>query len=429
MNAEIIAVGTELLLGQVINTNAAFLSKQLGGTGVDVFHHIVVGDNPDRLTAAIKDAEKRSDIIILSGGLGPTKDDLTKQVLAKHLEMELVLDQKTMDKIIERHNRRGKKMTENNKEQARVIKGSEVLKNSTGLAAGMFLERNNKLYILLPGPPSELEPMFNNEAMPLLLSYTDNGSKTILVSRVLRFFGIGESQLASILDDLIESQENPTLAPYAGLYEVTLRLTAKGSTQEICKQLLDELEEIVQQRVGEYFYGYGDDTRLVEVIEKLLIENGLTITAAESLTGGAFQSMLASISGVSEFFEGGLVTYSKSAKQKILGIQKETIEKYGVVSYQCAIEMAVRVKSLFNTDIGISFTGAAGPEGLEGKKPGTVWIGLALNDRKPFAVYCDFRRGRNANREQAVLTGFDLLRRELLGLEIPEKTFLSTQEL
>lgn len=421
MNAEIIAVGTELLMGQVLNTNASFLSHELSLIGIDVYHHVVVGDNPRRLLEAIQAAEQRSDLVILSGGLGPTKDDITKQVLAEHLSKELVLDETTMKKIIAFHENRKRSMTENNRLQAMVIEGSTVLKNKTGLAAGMFLKQKSKGFILLPGPPSELEPMFINEVKPLLMG--ESNEDTHLISRVLRFFDIGESQLAAELDDLIEQQQNPTLATYAGRHEVRLRITANGSTTVSCFLLLDKMEAIIQQRIGDYFYGYGEDTRLVNVVTDLLKEQKMTLTAAESLTGGSFQSCLTSVSGASDYFKGGIVTYSNETKTAILGVSKKTIEKFGVVSAECAIEMAKNAQQMFATNIALSFTGVAGPNELEKKEVGTVWIGVAVNGEAAFAKEYHLGKGRDSNREKAIMSGLDLIRRVLLNLPIQQKVF------
>lgn len=418
MNAEIIAVGTELLMGQVVNTNASFLSRELSLLGIDVYHQVVVGDNPKRLLEVIQVAEKRSDIVILSGGLGPTKDDITKQVLAEHLNKKLILDTRTMEKISSYFKNSKRAMTENNRLQAMVIEGSTVLKNETGLAAGMFLKQDNQAFLLLPGPPSELEPMFIKEVRPLLMDGRLNENH--LVSRVLRFFGIGESQVAAELDDLIEEQLNPTLATYAGKHEVTLRLSANGSTEKACQFLLDEMEATIQQRIGSYFYGYGEDRRLVNVVTDLLNEQNLTLTAAESLTGGSFQHLITSVSGASNYFKGGIVTYSNDAKTTILGVTKKSIEEFGVVSAECAIEMAKKAQEMFDTDLAISFTGVAGPDKLENKEVGTVWIGIATKETT-FAKEYHFGKGRKNNREKSIMSGLDLIRRVLLNLPIEQK--------
>ena len=421
MNAEIIAIGTELLMGQVVNTNASFLSRELSSLGINVYHQIVVGDNPTRMAEVIEAAEQRSDLIILSGGLGPTKDDITKQVLAEHLNKKLILDKSTMEKITMYHESRKRLMTENNRLQAMVIEESTILKNETGLAAGMFLTQNNQFYVLLPGPPSELEPMFIKEVKPLLMKKNQN--ETYIVSRVMRFFDIGESQLAAELDDLIEHQENPTLATYAGKHEVTLRLTANGSSEEACYLLLDNMEVSIQKRIGSYFYGYGEDNRLENVGADLLKERKLTLTAAESLTGGAFQSQLTSISGASQYFKGGIVTYSNESKKEILGVSKETIKNEGAVSAQCAIEMAQNAREMFNVDLGLSFTGVAGPDKLENQEVGTVWIGLSVKGQPTFAKEYHLGKGRENNRDRSVMSGLELIRRTLLNLPIHQKVF------
>ncbi|TFJ38952.1 competence/damage-inducible protein A [Carnobacterium divergens] len=416
MKAEIIAVGTELLLGQIVNTNAAFLSQELAALGINVYHHVVVGDNAKRLEAVLEQAEKRSDLIILTGGLGPTKDDMTKQTVAAHLKKKLVIDQNALEKINVFHQASNRPMTENNRLQALVIEGSTVLANKTGLAAGMFLKKDTVNYLLLPGPPNELKPMFLNEAKPLLQK--ENPTESLMVSRVLRFYGIGESRLVTVLDDLIEEQTNPTLAPYAGDYEVTLRITANGDSQSCCKLLLDNLEEKIQLRVGEYFYGYGDTTRLAEVVVDLLKERKITITAAESLTGGGFQSMLASIPGASDIFNGGVVAYQNEIKEQLLGVSAKTLNEKGAVSKECANEMAEGVQKLMKTKMALSFTGVAGPAMLENQPVGTVWIALAQENQPTIAICHHFARDRNGNREQAILAGFDFIRRVVLSLPI-----------
>lgn len=411
MRAEIIAVGTELLLGQITNTNAAFLSQELAGLGIDVFHHTVVGDNPKRLEEVLRIAEKRNDLIIFSGGLGPTKDDMTKQTIAQYLGKNLVLDQPTMDKVLAYHQKIKTAMPENNKMQAMVIEESIVLPNRTGLAAGMFLQQNGKYYLLLPGPPKELYPMFLNEGKQLLQPLL--GEQEILLSRVLRFYGIGESKLATVLDDLIEQQTNPTLATYAGTYEVTLRLTAKAKSEPEANRLLDEIEQKVQNLVGDYLYGYGDQNSLPQVVVEALQAHQLTITAAESLTGGLFQSEIASTAGASKIFPGGFVTYSPEVKSSLLDISPQLIEQEGVVSEACAKAMAHQAREKMRTDIGVSLTGVAGPDELEGQPAGTVWIGLAVKNQETKAYLYHFAHQRNGNRERAVLAAFDLVRKYL----------------
>lgn len=419
MNAEIIAVGTELLLGQIVNSNASYLSKELALLGIDVFNHTVVGDNDKRMREAVKIAEERADILIFSGGLGPTQDDMTKQVLADHLGLPLAVDKATEQKVVQYHADMEREMSENNRLQAVVIEGATVLKNEAGLAAGMYVEYEGKKYILLPGPPNELQPMFDNEVRPILAKLTEDSDQ--LVSRVLRLFGIGESQLAAQLETIIDTQTNPTIATYAEENEVSIRITAKGQDQDQCNQLIDQMEKQVRDIVGDYIYGVGSETSLAQVVRDLLVNKDYRLTAAESLTGGLFQSSLVNIPGLSLNFIGGLVSYSEGIKESVLGVSEETIEQYGVVSSECAEEMADKVKEMFDADIGISFTGYAGPKEVDGDKAGTVWIGLAVTGRETQTYYYHFGKDRNGNRKRSVLTGFDLVRRLLLELPSRKK--------
>ncbi|MFT8394062.1 MAG: competence/damage-inducible protein A [Liquorilactobacillus ghanensis] len=412
MNAEIIAVGSEILLGQIVNTNAQFVAKRLADLGINVFHQSVVGDNPKRLTDAIKLADGRSDLVILLGGLGPTVDDLTKQTTAKYLGRELVIEQAALAKIERSFAETQRKMTENNRLQALYIAGSIPLPNETGFAVGDFYQNSSGSdFLLLPGPPSELRPMFVHQAQPLL---EKNYFSQQLASRVMRFFGIGESLLAAKLADLIDQQTNPTLATYAKENEVTLRLTASADSQIHAREKLDKLEKTIQQRVGEFCYGYGDDNSLPQVVVKLLRKRQLTITAAESLTAGKFQATLADVPGVSEVFPGGFVTYANQVKSQLLKIPAESIQKNGVVSLATAAAMAEQARKILHTNIGISFTGVAGPDELEGQPAGTVWIGLALKDQETQTKLFHFSKTRPYIRERTVLTGLDWIRRELL---------------
>lgn len=375
MNAEIIAVGSELLLGQITNTNARYISSQLAELGINVYYHTVVGDNADRLKDAIQLAESRADLIVFSGGLGPTKDDLTKETIAHHLQTQLVMDDEAMISIEAFFKRINRPMTENNKKQALVLENCQVLANHNGMAPGMFYSNLDKIYILLPGPPKEMEPMFQLEAKPLLAKWLNQGE--VIVSHVLRFYGIGEAELETKIHDLLDVQSNPTIAPLASDGEVMLRITAKTSTDQEAKALISQTEQLIMDRVGTYLYGYNDDSlssRTVEVLQ----EKNWTISAAESLTAGLFQSELAAIPGASAVLIGGMVTYSSDSKITQLGIAQEIIEKHGVVSEECAVAMAMRIKEAFNTDIGVGLTGAAGPSSLEGKPAGTVWIAIAF---------------------------------------------------
>ena len=312
MKAEIIAVGTEILTGQIINTNAQFLSEKLASLGIDVYFQTAVGDNENRLLSILEIAKKRSDLVILCGGLGPTEDDLTKQVLAKFLNRRLVFDQVAMEKLDRFFaSRLDYVRTPNNERQAQIVEDSTSLQNETGLAVGGVIEVSGVTYVVLPGPPSELKPMVNNELIPILA--TDQK----LYSRVLRFFGIGESQLVTLLGDLIDAQIDPTIAPYAKTGEVTLRLSTKASSQKEADTKFAYLEKKIlavqtfeKQRLVDLFYAYGDDNSLAQTTFELLRRAGKTVTAAESLTAGLFQATLANFSGASNVFSGGFVTYS-----------------------------------------------------------------------------------------------------------------------
>ncbi|HAT54994.1 MAG TPA: competence/damage-inducible protein A [Lactobacillus sp.] len=412
MQAEIIAVGTEILLGQIDNTNASYVARNLAALGINVFHQQVVGDNPERLDEAITLAEKRSDLVVVLGGLGPTRDDLTKQVVARHLGRKLVVDEAALAKIANHYKVTGRSLGNNDRLQALYIEGGQSLPNYNGMAVGDFVHQANWTdFLVLPGPPRELIDMVDRTAMPALRAAYHIDQR--LKSRVLRYFGIGEAALAQKLDDLITKQTNPTLATYAKSGEVTLRITATASDDKAATKLLDEMENTVQNRIGAYFYGYGDENDLASVVVNQLIDRHLTITAAESLTAGLFQSTIGSVPGVSAVFPGGFVTYAASAKHQLIAVPQDVIDQYGVVSEQTAIWMAQQAKRLLATDIAVSFTGVAGPDELEGHPAGTVWIGLAYRNQPVVAHEYHFADDRQLNRWRSVLNGLDLVRRAI----------------
>lgn len=410
MNAEIIAVGSELLLGQIANTNAKFISSQLSELGVNVFYHTVVGDNRARLVEAIQIAEQRADLIIFSGGLGPTKDDLTKETIAQHLQRELVMDEVALHAIEQFFNKQKRVMTDNNRKQALVIQGCDVLTNHHGMAPGMLLKQGKQHYMLLPGPPKELEPMFQFEAKPKLAALLHDGG--VIASHVLRFYGIGEAELEVHVQSILDTQTNPTVAPLAADGEVTLRITAKADNEHQAYLLIEEKKREILDIVGDYHYGDNDDSLASKLVE-MLLQNKLTLAAAESLTAGLFQSELAEVSGVSSVLEGGVITYSEQAKIKQLGISPQLIERYSVVSSECAAEMALKVQQKFGTDIGIGLTGVAGPGSHYGQPAGTVWIGLAIGDQPPVTHRLQLSGARNTNRLRAVKFTCSYLMREL----------------
>ncbi|MBJ8093530.1 competence/damage-inducible protein A [Bacillus cereus] len=402
MNAEIIAVGTELLLGQIANTNAQFLSEKLASIGINVYYHTVVGDNNKRLQKAIELAEERADMLIFTGGLGPTKDDLTKETIASNLDEELVYDEKALTSISDYFKRTGREFTENNKKQALVLNGSTVFANDHGMAPGMGLNKNGKVYILLPGPPKEMKPMYISYVEPFLCKFTTGEN---IYSRVLRFFGIGESQLEVKVQDLIDGQTNPTIAPLANDGEVTLRLTAKHQNADEAEKLIQHVEDLILERVGEFFYGYDQDFLHYKAI-RLLKEKGLTLACAESLTGGLFGNQVTENAGVSYVFKGGVICYQNDVKQQILHVPEEVLRTDGAVSKQCARYLAENVKKLLKADIGISFTGVAGPDASEYKEPGTVFIGLAIKDEPAVVFSLNLSGSRQQIRERSTKYGF-----------------------
>ena len=417
MKAEIIAVGTEILTGQIVNTNAQFLSEKLAEIGVDVYFQTAVGDNEARLLSLLEIASQRSNLLILTGGLGPTEDDLTKQTLAKFLGKALVFDPQAQEKLdIFFAHRPDYARTPNNERQAQIVEGATPLPNETGLAVGGVSEVNGVTYVVLPGPPSELKPMVLNQLLPKLMT----GTK--LYSRVLRFFGIGESQLVTILADLIDHQTDPTLAPYAKTGEVTLRLSTKAVSQEKADRVLDILENQILDRqtfdghsLRDICYGYGEETSLASVVVEGLKKRQKSITAAESLTAGLFQATLADFSGVSAIFNGGFVTYSLEEKSKMLDISERELKKHGVVSEFTARKMAERARLKTQSDYGVSLTGVAGPDSLEGHPAGTVFIGLAHAKGTEVIKANIAGRSRADVRHIAVMHAFNLVRKTLLS--------------
>ena len=417
MKAEIIAVGTEILTGQILNTNAQFLSEKLAEIGVDVYIQTAVGDNEARLLSVLEIARERSELVILTGGLGPTEDDLTKQTVAKFLGKNLVFDAQAQTKLDDFFAQRPDyARTPNNERQAQIIQGATPLANETGLAVGGMIEVEGVTYVVLPGPPSELKPMVLNELLPRLMT----GAK--LYSRVLRFFGIGESQLVTILADLIEQQTDPTLAPYAKTGEVTLRLSTKAKSKEEADAVLNTLEEQILSRdtfegtsLLELCYGYGDETSLASLVVEELKKRQISITAAESLTAGLFQASLADFSGVSAIFKGGFVTYSLEEKAKMLDIPQAELEIHGVVSTYTAEKMAEQAREKTASDIGISLTGVAGPESLEGHPAGTVFIGLSQESGTEVIRVNIGGRSRTDVRKIAVMHAFNLVLKALLS--------------
>lgn len=412
MQAEIIAVGTEILLGQITNTNSTHIARGLAELGIDSYYQTVVGDNPQRLSAVIEIAAQRNDLVILTGGLGPTADDLTKQTLAHYLNVPLVEDAAAMQKITDWFAKNEQVMTANNRQQALYPQGAQPLVNYNGMAVGAFYQSSDSAdFLLLPGPPRELAVMFDREAKPKLAAAY--GDQAQIYSRVMRFYGITESALATKLQPLIDNQTAVTIAPYAKTNEVTLRLSAQAETESAAKAAIDQVDQQIKTLIGRYFYGYGDDNSLVNVVVKQLIDANLSITAAESLTAGLFQSTLGSVSGVSAVFPGGFVTYANEVKHQLVNVPQDIIDTDGVVSEATAKAMALGAQQQLQTDVAVSFTGVAGPDKLEGQPAGTVWIGLAYRQQAPIAQQFHFAGERQRIRQRSVMAGLDLLRHAL----------------
>ena len=410
MNLEIIAVGTELLLGDTVNTNAAWLSKELAITGINVYRHEVVGDNMTRLQDAYREAFSRSDAVIVTGGLGPTADDITKEAAAAYFGLEMILHEESLAVISSFFERIGSVMTENNKKQAFFPVGATILDNPRGTAPGCIINHNGKICILLPGPPREMQAMFNSHVRPYLAAFSDG----ILVSRTLRLVGIGESAMEEKVADILKNQTNPTIAPYATnrAGEVILRISAKAVDEAAAREMMVPVADMLYQRLGGYIYGEDDD-ELAEIVVSRMTKLGLTLSCAESITGGAFAAALIDVPGASKVVQESVVCYSNDSKVSRLGVSPRSLEKYGAVSEQVAKEMAEGAAKSANTHIAISFTGIAGPGGGTDTKPvGLCYIGLYHNGRcdvKEFRLFGDRKRIR----DRAVAHGLDLLRKSI----------------
>ncbi|MEJ8302605.1 competence/damage-inducible protein A [Saccharibacillus sacchari] len=418
MKAEIIAVGTELLLGQIVNTNAQYLSQELAAIGIDVYFQTVVGDNKERLKEAIRQAQGRADVLVFSGGIGPTQDDLTKDAIAEVLGRELRTDRPAMDKLTEFFADRGVPMTENNERQALVIDGCTPLPNATGLAVGVAISENSHHYIVLPGPPSELKPMFAEQAKPWLLHQVLTGEMPIY-SRILKFAGIGESALEDKLLDLIDAQTDPTIAPYAKEGEVAIRLSTKAENIEEANGRLTALEVQIQSRLSEHMYA-SEDVPIEETIVKMMADMGLSVSAAESCTGGMVMQSLTTIPGSAAMLRGGIVCYSNEMKEKLLNVPHDYLEGAdapGAVSHEVAEVLAEQVRMIADSDFGLSVTGVAGPGYSERKPAGLVYIGIAEKGGKTEVFELRIKGNRETIRKRSTKTLLYRLWRRLVEAE------------
>ena len=408
MNAEILAVGTEILLGDIVNTNAQYIAQGLAELGIDVFYQTVVGDNPDRMKTAMNIAFERADIIITTGGLGPTGDDLTKEIGAEYFGRKLILDEKALDRIKRFFDKMKRPMTDNNVKQAMVPVNSTVMYNENGTAPGIIIEDNNKILIMMPGPPKEMKPMFSKQVKPYLASKQNH----TLVSRTLRIAGVGESAMESMVRDMIDRQSNPTIAPDAKDTESILRITASAKTTEEAEKIIEPIAEEIYRRFGDSVYAEGE-TSIQETVAKILIDKKVTIAVAESCTGGLVAAKLIEYPGISEVLLEGAVTYSNEAKKRRLGVKDETLSAYGAVSAETAAEMAKGIAMTSGADIGVSTTGVAGPGPSEGKPEGLVYVGVYMGG-KSYVKELHLAGKRNVIRERAAYSALDFLRRKLI---------------
>ena len=402
---ELISVGTEILLGDILNTDAQYLSIELAKLGISVIHQSTVGDNRERLLAQLDEAAKRSDIIILSGGLGPTPDDLTKEVCCEFFGKEMFLHEPTVQKIKKYFSSKGIEMAQNNLKQAMLPKDCVIFPNDNGTAPGMAIEKDGVHILVLPGPPRELKPMFQNCAVPYLMQFSDR----IIVSHNIRTFGIGESSMAERVNDLFDAQ-NPTVAPYAKDGEALLRVTAMAKTKEDAESLCEPIIEEIKKRLDAYVYGV-DYNCIEEAVVGMLKEHHLKVATAESCTGGLIAKRITDVPGASEVFECGIISYANGIKHKVLGVSEDDLNKYGAVSEPVAKQMAQGALKVSGADIAVSVTGIAGPDSdSTGKPVGLVYIGLADRENVWVREIRTSRRDRSYNRYVSASNALDMIR-------------------
>jgi len=410
MVVEIVSVGTELLLGNIINTNAAYLAQKCAELGMSCFYQTVVGDNRERLRQTLQTALNRSDIVILGGGLGPTGDDLTKETVAELMGEKLVEDTISREWIEKFFQSRGILMTENNMKQALAPEHALILYNENGTAPGYIMEKDGKHVILLPGPPNECIPMFEKD----VYSYLSKLSPYVIYSKMVKLCGIGESLAETRIEDLIKTQTNPTIATYAKTGEVHIRVTACAENEDMARKLVKPTIKILKERFGDRIYTTKNKETLEASVVKLLSKNDLTITTAESCTGGLLSGRLINVPGASDVLKSAYITYSDKAKQRILRVKRSSLEKNTAVSEQVAAEMAAGAVRAAGADVAVSVTGLAGPDGGTDENPvGTVYIGCSVGDSTVVKKYC-FLGNRDKIRESAVVAALTLVREEVM---------------
>lgn len=406
MTVELICVGTELLLGNIVNTNAAYLSERCAGLGLSCYFQTVVGDNRERLAMVLKTAMERSDIVILSGGLGPTEDDLTKETAAEVCGKKLLMHEACRKAIEKYFKKKGITPTDNNWKQAMLPEGCIAMENHNGTAPGVIMETENAKVILLPGPPGELCPMFEESVVPFLAGLTSQ----VICSQTVKVCGLGESKAETMIKDLIDTQTNPTLATYAKTGEAHIRVTASAEDEKAAKKLIKPMVKELKSRFGNDIYSTEETTTLEKAVVDLLKANDLTVTCAESCTGGLLSARLIDVSGASEVYKSGLITYSNKAKRRLLGVKKSTLQKYGAVSEQVAEEMVKGAAFFAKADAAVSITGIAGPDGGTEEKPvGLVYIACNVKGKVTVKKYI-FTGNRSMVRQSAVSAALVLLR-------------------
>jgi len=414
MRAEILCVGTELLLGQIIDTNAAYIAGQLSRAGIDVHRKQTAGDNLERIVDCIRGAMSRADVLLITGGLGPTTDDMTREAIALALDVPLIHHQELEDELRDFFKSRQINMVESTFRQAYLPEGATAIPNSNGTAPGVQWEHDGKMIFAVPGVPREMKAMLDLSIIPHLLERI-GGERRIIVNRVLRTFGIGESVLAEPLEDILTTSQNPTVAPLLfGQTEVHLRLTAKARDEAEAKTLLDDMEAQVRARQGQHIFGVDDQT-MAAVVLRALKQRNATLAVAESVTGGLIDSMLTDIAGASEVLQLGVVSYTNEAKIRVLDIAQSTIDEHGVVSAQTAQAMAENVRRVGNTTFGLATTGEAGPTSSSGQPVGTVFVGLS-DQNETHHFQREFIGDRIIIKQRASMFALDVLRRHIMGL-------------
>lgn len=408
MKAEIICIGTELLLGQIVDTNAAYLAKELAELGIDLYHKSTVGDNLERIIATLGQAWKRSDLLIISGGLGPTQDDLTREAVAGLLHEELEFNSEAWKQVRAYFEKTGRPISENNRRQAMFPRSGRVIPNSLGTAPAMLVEKDEHILITLPGVPSELRGLWEASFKPYLRRELQRKGQSVLNSLFVRMIGIGEAAMEEKIIDLIRGQTNPTIAPYASRGEVALRITAKSENEEANLDLIKQALDWVKERLGQYIYGYNQDN-LETVIGRMLKTKGWRLGLAESCTGGLIGHRITNVPGSSEYYLGGVNCYSNQLKISLLGLAPETLASHGAVSPETAKEMAEGIRKRIRAEVGLAITGIAGPGGeSEGKPVGLIYLAVALPDRTEVERRL-FPFDRIGNKEAAAQAGLALL--------------------